>query len=268
VPAINPDRLKKQIEQLGNTYENPEVFVSQIKTLFEFYENHIVRTGQSGKPDPLIQAYHIPKPVIRLIIQETSLNITQNPDIALEICDLLWKIPYLETQQLAAIILGRIPVPPSEKVLEKLNQWLQKDTDPQVINFIIEEGLTNLFENDLPTIFVIIEDWLNSNDPFYIRIGLESTLLIIKNKNFNNLPIIFRLLDPLICNIPNEVSPELISVLEELIKISPNETSFFLQRNLRLPDCNDISWIIRRLRKKFPLEIQKKLREVLSERKN
>lgn len=267
MPAINPDRLKKQIKLLEKNFNNPAEFVFQLRTLFEFYENHILRTGQSGSPKPLIQSYNIPKPVLRQIVQEITPNITQDPDTALVICNLLWGINYLETQQLSATMLGRIPVPPSDKVITKANQWLQKNTDTQVLNYIIEDGFENMRENDLPTLFIHIEDWLNSNDTFYIRIGINSLLPIIQNENLDNLPIIFRLLRRLICNIPEDISPDIITTLKALIKTSPEETAFFLESNLRTINCKDAAWIIRRLRKQFSPEIQKELRNELSRKR-
>jgi hypothetical protein len=94
---------------------------------------------------------------------------------------------------------------------------------------------------------------------------LRALLPLVENPQFENLPVFFRLVQPLACNVPPGLKPDLLDVLTALAHRSPNETAYFLRQTLIYPDAPDIAWLIRQLLNEFPPEQQEMLHNVVKE---
>ena len=90
MPAIHPARLKKQVAQLVNNFEQPDGFVRSLHQLMSYYAERIQRPGQSGEPTPLITAYKVRRPVLRQIQGALAPLAKSKPEAAITLCDALW----------------------------------------------------------------------------------------------------------------------------------------------------------------------------------
>jgi len=111
----------------------------------------------------------------------------------------------------------------------------------------------------------LIEKWLNSNKVFYQKLGLRALLPISLDPDQDNLPILYRLIQPLIQNSSTDIHPELLDVLEAMTNRSPKETAFFLIQTMYLTNSPDTQWFIRQLLERFPMESQVYLRASMKE---
>jgi hypothetical protein len=75
------------------------------------------------------------------------------------------------------------------------------------------------------------------------------------------------LLTPYVRVIHSRLRPALLSVLDALIERSPQETAYFLRQNLSTPESIDTPWVIRKLLRQFPREVQDSLRKAMSSSK-
>jgi DNA alkylation repair enzyme len=261
VPAIQPALLRKQAVLLAENFENPPAFKRSLHYLLEYYAEHSRLPGQAGKPAPIIAAYKVHPPVLRFILQELESLACEKPDQGLILCDSLWEEPYLEFRLLASMLLGKIPPEPPELINARLNSWLSPDLEFPLIEAVMKYSLIQLRKDQPEAIMRLIKDWLEQKNPFYKQLGLRAILPIIHQPDFENLPIFFRLIQSLMSNVPTGLRPDLLDVLAALAERSPQETAFFMQQCLSLPNSPDTHWLIRQSLKYFPAEIQNSLRQ-------
>jgi hypothetical protein len=263
VPAIQPTRLKQQSAQLAEFFTRPPSFVRGLHNLLSLYAERASREGQSGTPAPLLTAYKVHPPVLRQVIQDITPLATQDPAAGFELCDALWKEPVFEFRQMACTLLGQLPSPEPDPVLQRVEGWIKPDLESHLINAVLAQGLVTVRKQHPQAIFQLIEKWLDRSNIFFQQIGLRALLPLAQDPQNDNLPVFFRLIHPLVRNAPSGLRPDLLDVLSQLARRSPKETAYFLRQTLNLPNSPDTPWIIRQLLSEFPGEIQTNLRSAM-----
>jgi hypothetical protein len=265
VPAIQPALLRQQAALLAEHFADPLAYVRSLHYLLDFYADRARRSGQSGMPAPITSAYNVRPPVIRMILQELTPLANQSPEQGLALCDALWAEPMLEFRQLAAMLLGQIPPSPPERIITRLKTWLVPDLEFYLIEELMNHALERLRQEHPQSMVRLIQDWLESSKPLYQQLGLRALLPLVENPQFENLPVFFRLVQPLSCNVPPGLKPDLLDVLAALVHRSPQEAVYFLRQTLTFPDAADTGWLIRQLLNEFPPENQQMLRDIVKE---
>lgn len=260
MPAIQPAILRQQAAALAGHFEDPPAYKRALHHLLEFYADRSRHPGRSGTPPPIIAAYKVRPPVLRMILQELSPLTNVEPDHALALCDSLWEEPFLEPRLLAAMLLGQIPPEPPERILDRIKSWLVPDLEFLLIESLMNHSFLRLRNEQPRAIIRIIQDWLAKKDPFYNQLGLRALLPLIENPEFQNMPVFFRLIQPLAIQTPSVLRPDLLDVLAALARRSPQETGFFLQQTLSMPNSQDTAWLIRQSIGEFPPNLQRTLR--------
>lgn len=265
MPAIQPAILRQQSALLAEHFNDPPAYIRSLHYLLDFYSDRARRAGQSGTPAPMISAYQVRPPVLRMILQELIPLALEDPDSALTLCDELWAEEYLEFRQLAAMLLGQIPPEPPGRIIERIKTWLTPDLDFFLIETVMNHALTLLRRDHPKSMIRLIEDWLGSSKTVYQQLGLRALLPLINLPDFENVPVFFRLIQPMTCSITSGLRPDLLDVLRALVHRSPQETAFFLRQTLTLPEAQDTAWLIRQILNEFPSETQESLRKALKE---
>ena len=266
MPAIQPARLKHQTVELADKYADSKAFVRGVHALFEYYANRSYRPGLAGEPQPLLPAYHAPKPVLRQVVLELSPFIELDHLAVLDLAEALWGEAQLECKLLAASILGKIPAEPPEKILERVRSWVKPGTDDRVLDALVGEGMNRLREESLGAYLEQTEAWLAAGEILDSRLGLKALFYLLNGKGFENLPFLFRLLAPIVRAAPFKLREDLVKVIGSLARRYPNETSFFFRENLKIQTDNPgTGWVIRNSIGFFPPENQASLRAALRE---
>jgi hypothetical protein len=266
MPAIQLARLKIQSAELVSHFYDPAAFVRGLHDLLDFYADRTRKPGQAGEPPPLIKPYNVPPPVLRQVKTDLNPYVATDKDSALALCDTLWGEPYLECRLLAIELLGLIPPDPPDEVLERVNAWATPKIEDRLLNALVNKGLIEVSKR-YPELFLSqVDEWLTSEEDLARRMGLKAISMMLEDRDFENLPKIFRLLAPLIRSSPSQLRPDLLDVIQSLAKRSPNETAFFLRQNLSvLEDNSGTAWLIRNSARYFPAEIQISLKNALRE---
>lgn len=262
MPAIRPAILKQQSALLANEFSQPELYLRSLHHLLDQYANRAFRPGQSGQPKPLLLSYDVPAPVLRQLLQDLEPKARQDPAAGLALSKLLWDEAYLETRTLAAGLLGKIPADP-EQILNQLRDFLQTAVNDRVITSLLDQGLLWLRHTNPDRIIEQAGAWLSSRDEFEQSLGLRVLLPLIAQPVYENLPVFFKLLEPLICEAPTGLRMDLVEVVEVLARRSPSETAYILRENLGLSMCATTAWLTRQVLPAFPPEIRASLRESL-----
>ncbi len=243
-------------------FDDPPAYIRSLRYLLDFYADRARRPGQSGMPAPIIAAYKVRPPVLRMILQELAPPAIEDPEKGLALCDALWAEPNLEFRLLAAMLLGQISTDPPERIIDRLKTWLVPDLEFHLIEALMDHALERLRQEHPQSMIHLIEEWLESTKPLYQQLGLRALLPLVANPQFENLPVFFRLLQPLTCNVPLGLKPDLLDLLASLAHRSPLETAYFLRQTLAFPEATDTAWLIRQLLAEFPPEQQQMLHDL------
>ena len=107
------------------------------------------------------------------------------------------------------------------------------------------------------------QNWLLADDRFLKLLGLRTLIPIIEDPEFENLPIFYRMIQPLTRSAHPSLRQDLLDVLSALAERSPKETAFFLRQTLDMPSAADTAWLIRQTLPVFPTDTQAGLREAV-----
>lgn len=264
MPAIQLDRLKKQVIVLSQYYDKPSTFIAQLRDLLSYYANRTYRQGQTGKAWPVMQAYRVPLPVLHQIVSALFQQANKNYLAILSLCDRLWLEPYLECRLLAALIIGQLPSDNFEPILERIKSWGQTTTDEAVLDALYSEGLKTL-RNEYPDLVLELAKSLSTApDLISQKSGIRLLFPLLDQPGFENMPVIFRLLTPLLLKAPIELTSDLLQAIQRLARLSPTETAYYLKQLMSSTIGLRTSVLIRQSLSAFPAELQNSLRAASS----
>ena len=265
MPAISPTKLRLQTARLAELYPQPGVFVRELHTLLMLYADNTHRSGQSGAPSALIEAYNISPQVMRHINLSLKPMVERDPTRTLDLCDALWAEPNLEHRLLACMLLGQMPITQPEPILLRLERWTDAVPEQRLWRTLIEHGMTRLRRESPQLVLMLVEEWLHSPKINFQQLGLRALIPQIEDNGFQNLPAVFLLLAPFLRSCPSHIRPDLIELLGKLALCSPNETAYTLRAALGSADNPDAAWIIRQVLPRFPDDIKVYLRQAMKD---
>jgi len=261
MPAIDLARLKKQTAGLADLFNQPSVFLREHREILDYYVNRTLRS-QGVAPSSVLPTYRTPPVVLRQIETELKPVAEKNPIQALELADALWDEGWLETRLLAAFLLGRIP-PQEERLLARLTAWTQAVRDPEVRAALLTTSLTRL-RNETPDLFlVLVKEWLHPARQRMWTNGIQALIPLISSPDFDNLPPIFDIVEPIIKASPAALQFDMQELITALYKASPDETTYFIQQILKETKSPLLAVSLRRMSPDLPQELQVSLREML-----
>lgn len=265
MPAIDLARLKKQTAQLADLFDQPAAFLRELREVLEFYVNRTLRS-LSVAPSSVLPTYRTPVVVLRQIEKELGPIAEGQPIQALELADALWDEGWLETKLLAAFLLGRIP-PQEERLLARLTAWTQAVRDPEVRAALLTTSLTRL-RHETPDLFLIlVKEWLHPARQRMWSNGIQALVPLISAAEFDNLPPIFEIIEPILKASPATLQYDLQELIVVLFAASPEETTYFLQQILKETRSPLPAIALRRMAPDLPEELQISLREMLRQTK-
>ncbi|MCC6146348.1 MAG: DNA alkylation repair protein [Anaerolineaceae bacterium] len=266
MPAVQLDRLKNQITELTRNFTRPVDFQRELYTLFDFYSNHAFKPGKAVTSTRRVESFHVPAILLNQLEQALEPFARENPVAALFLADTMWKDKYLETRLLAAALLGMMPVSFSEEIIDRLKHWPQPGTDPKSLEALLTTGARQLRRERQEHWFDLLRDWLSSSSIFANLLGLYALIPAVREREFENLPLIFQVIHPFVENPVPALETKLIELLGALAKRTPLETLYFLKHHLGLSDRPAVSRLVRRVIPAFNPEYQNRLKSLLLER--
>lgn len=257
MPAIQPAQLKIQAAELAQKSTDPEDFCKALHGFFERYSDRTYRPGKIGEPQPLLRAYHVPQPVINGVLRELEFLAQNDREAALTLIDTLWSEPNFEFHILAASLIGLVNPRPTKSILLRIQSWVTPKTERRLVDVIISPGLERMRREQADSYIQQIKLWLKSEKVYEQRIGIKAISPLVADGEFEDFPMIFDLIDPIIRNNSTQLRPDILNVIEVLISRSSKETAFFLQQLIKTNkgDTN-IAWMVRHSIKYYPQETQ------------
>jgi len=262
MPAIDLARLRKQANRLADFFFVPEEFLKHLHAMLDYYVNHTLRTVENIAPGSNLPTYRTPAVVIKQIELELSQLAGDNPSEALDLADLLWDEGYLETHLLAAFLLGRIP-PQEDRLLARLTAWTSQVRDADVRSALLTTSLARLRKETPSQFLELIGEWLHPARTRTWPSGIQALLPMIADPEFQNLPPVLDLIEPIVESAPALIQLDLEALLLALYKASPTETTYFLRQALTRSENPMTRVTMRRISPAFPAELQMELRDLI-----
>jgi hypothetical protein len=265
MPAIDLARLRKQAARLADFFFLPNEFMKHLREILDFYVNYTLRTKENVAPGSNLKTYRTPPAVLTQIENEIKQTAEENPHFALELADILWDEGALETCLLAAFLLGRIP-PQEERLLPRLTAWTQQVRDPDVRSALLSTSLMRMRKETPAQFLNLIREYFHPERSRTWSNGIQALLPMIADTNYNNLPPILDLVEPIIEEAPTSLQNNLSDLIIALYRASANETIFMLKHILERTENPMTLITLRRMSVNFPPPLQRELQELLRPR--
>ncbi|MCZ2127192.1 MAG: alpha/beta hydrolase [Anaerolineales bacterium] len=262
MPAIDLARLRAQAARLADFFFLPEEFIKHLREVLEFYVNYTLRTVENVAPGSNLKTYRTPPAVLTQIQNELRLKAEEHPHFALELADKLWDEGALETRLLASYLLGRIP-PQEERLLPRVSAWTQQIRDPEVRAALLTTSLSRMRKETPERFLSLAREYLHPERPRLWSNGIQALLPLVADSDFENLPAIFDLAEPIIEEAPSALQGDLADLIVALYRASPNETIFMMKQILSTTENPLTAVTMRRIAPDFPPPLRNELRDFL-----
>jgi len=264
MPAVDLTLLNTRVQSLQLFRSDPRVYLAKLDDLLALYTTERVKLGENVPIQTLLPQMHIPDLVLHKVIETFPSLAAENPENALYILDTLWAREYLEYKQLAIYLLMNLSTSKIEELGKRLPRWTT-DTDEEILHKTILDLLAQSEFESINSLRSYIEGILTSQDYALRRLGFQSLANMIDQKNFNDLPWVFRILTPLLNETSLTMVRELSLVIASLIKKSEVETTAFLCDIYQRPGNAKARKFIRKIIPLFSMEKQKILNQVVAQ---
>lgn len=265
MPAIEFSRLRTKIELLGRVYASPGQFVKDLSDLYFFYSDMTFQT--SGAPSAgTLAAYRAPVVINRELERLLKPFAVHDPESTFQIADLLWQTKKLEPCQLAAALVGALPIGRAESVLEWIKQRSTTGEPPEILAILHEKATLNLRQHDPKLWLNTLENWYQSEEVYFKKLAIQGLTPLLKDENFDNLPLVFDFLEPVLASLDTRVAFTLVDLLQLLVERSEVETVFTLKKALQQQPGEDLPRLVRRALPLFSAEGQNSLKAYLRQR--
>ena len=188
------------------------------------------------------------------------------PAAALALADALWQDEYFEPRLLAAFILGQIPLKPVEEISRRILTWADISADKQLQEAIFSQATLRLRRENPAAWLAIITDWLAASPLASKVMGLRALAGLLEDREFEDLPGAFNMLQPLMLTAPSRLHGDLLMVLQIIVRRSPVETTHFLRQVLLGTSSPIPARLIRQILPSLSPELQASLRRSLAAR--
>lgn len=265
MPAINLAQLNTEAAQLADLFDEPADFIRSLREMLEGYVNQTLRTRKAVAPGSTLSTYRTPPAVIRKIESTLRPLAQKKTEEALTLADELWDENSLETRLLAAYLLGLLP-PDEARLLARLTVWTQKVRDPKVRGSLLTHSLARLRKETPKRFLELIGEWLYPHRQQFWSNGLQALLPLINAADFDNLPPIFGLFEPIVEAAPTMHQGDVGRVINALYAASPTETTFFLKQIIRKEENQKAATMLRRLLPDLPAALRAALDQEIKSR--
>lgn len=266
MPAIEFNRLRTKIELLGKVYHQPGQFLKDLEDLYFFYSDLTFQTGKSNASNiNALQTYRTPVIINRELERLLRPRALAEPDETLKIIDVLWQTKFLEPCQLAAGLLGALPIEFADAVFKRIQNWSQTGEKTELLDVLHIKG-TESIRRESPALWInTLRSWVHADDPTLQKFGVLGLIPMLNDPDNDNLPIIFDFLQPVIAETDPRLVVTLLQIIEILAQKSESETVYLLKQIIKNSVNPDLPRFIRRALSSFSESAQLSLKNCLKD---
>ena len=184
MPAIQIERLNEQIRSILDSKLPANLFLESLRSFMEVHENRAFRPGLEVQNAHPIDSYQL-SPVIKQQLQLQIIQLAKSsPELTIEYADLIWEQPYIEMKEIAALIIGALPLSIIQhRHLSALGKWGLDENEIVVRKILFEKGTITIRQHKINEWIEKIKIWLESGNNSKITAGLIAIQVIINEPN-------------------------------------------------------------------------------------
>ena len=209
MPAIDPNRLARQAEDLAAQPDDPGQIARAVRDLIEEYSDQ-ARSSSPSLPTPVIRS-------LRTALEQHG----QQKDLS----EALWREGSPDSRLLAAGLLEKSENP---EVAATAERWAGQSVPIEIVRELGERGLTGWRQAD-PTGFLDqVTSWLDGHKRRSQVLAAYALRARVSDPDFEDLPSVLGLLEGRLNGARGEVREALVALFTALEKVAPEETANFL----------------------------------------
>ncbi len=243
--AIDLTRLNKQIEGLKDVFSQPAEFRQRLHETLQFYHRYSHRQHKDAVPVSFMRVYDMPEQILPQIAYGLNLKARQDANETLAVVDALWEDEHFEARDLAAHLLGQVPLAAKAEVFERIKQWSSGPLDRAVVYSVFSKGSQQLRSEDPQGWTEFVGNLLASPLERQQNHGLYALSLLVEQSHSDLLPQFFRWIRPFIQSDQSLIQPNLSQVIAALARRSPAETAYVLKEAMSDTDGSGIEQRVR-----------------------
>ena len=256
MPAIDPSRLEKQIQEILQRADEPLEFSRMCVDLFEFYGDRTKRTLDVYDDHRVL---HVPRPMVRQLSAAIEKTKFDDEESWRKITESLWGYEYRELRALAAVVLGSHA---RLEVLTMAEAWATMCNDIQVVISVASAGLRSYRAQVPSELFEAIDGWLDSDNSNVRHLGLQALLAFLEGGENEHIPTILLTLRGSSDRARGESWKTLRVLVEELAVRSPPEATRFLLDEME-DGSKGTERLVRTILESFPEVHRSRLRNAI-----
>jgi hypothetical protein len=225
MPAIDPNRLARQVEDLIAQPDEPDRIARVVRDLVEEYSDQT----RSSVPT-------VPTPVIRAL--RGALQQHEQPKA---ISEALWEVSLPDTRLLAAGLLERIEDPEAAATAKR---WAAQNVPIEIVRELGARGLAGWRRADPAGFLDQITSWLDEHRGRGRALALYALRERVSDPDFEDLPSILMLIEGRLSGVRGEMREAMVALITALEKVAPEETVNFLNEEESSP-------LVKSLRSRF-----------------
>jgi hypothetical protein len=230
--AIDLTRLNKQIEALKEVFSQPAEFRKLFHEILQFYHRYAHRQHKDAVPVSFMRVYDLPDQILPQLANGLSLKARQDANETLAVVDELWEDEHFEARDLAAHLLGQVPLAAKEVVFARIQQWSSGPLDRAVVNSVFSKGSQRLRAEDTEGWIEFVGNLLASPIERTQNHGLYALSLLVEQSHSDQLPRFFRWIRPFLQSDQSLIQANLSQVIASMARRSPTETAYVLKEVL------------------------------------
>ncbi len=258
--AINPERLKKQVDHLLDTVSDPVELQRGCIELLNFYADRTLKSIATGEADERYHTFGAPKPLMRALSFGLRTRLKEHPTSSFSAAAALWEAGYRETRVLASAILGELN---GEEVPVWAEAWALECDDQIALWELANQGLVSWRRADPTSFLERVRNWLSSTQKRHHSFALFALQSAVEDPYFEDLPTIFRLLDGITGRFTGALFHGLNQLINALARRSPLEAARFLMDELA-HGSGGTKRLVQNALKRFPIHQRDLLERTLS----
>lgn len=216
--AIDPERLKLELDQLTALASDPQRLQRQVLELLERYQ---VRRRSDGR----LQS-SVPRPVLRSMARALRAELRGDSAATAEVASALWKADRHDTRNLAAQLLVDLEGEPAAELIER---WIHGPVSLELVRELAEVGLQGWRRRDPDGFLDRSREWIGDK---HRLLGLYALHAAARDPQFEHLPRVYRLIEGLGGSLRGRPRRALLELMRALAGRAPVETVQFLRREL------------------------------------
>jgi len=233
MPAIDPDRLTRQVAKVAEAAGDPIELRRRALDLLEFYADRTRRPGASTQVDDVPPSFGAPRSVMRALTSKLVGAVTGRPERALAGAEALWRADHRETRLLAAALVGSLD---DRRAPTWVEDHAALTNDYVVLGEMAVRGLTGWRQAD-PLDFVDnLMRWLDSSKRPTQHLALLAIVAAADDPEFRQLPRLFPLMSGRSGSFRGEIRKAYTASIRALARRSPPEATYFLMAEVASGD--------------------------------